>query len=128
MTVRLEPLFTLSLDWRDELNWHCSLLVWQQDACIFTIIDYLQHVLDLIKGPLHLAAATGSNSYSLQNVLPLALRLENYDRSRRAGEFETETFECGICLYTHKGRRCSRLQTCGHVCVVTSHLTIPTRM
>lgn len=41
--------------------------------------------------------------------------LSKHDRLMRHSTFSSESFDCGICLETKKGARCTRLRKCGHV-------------
>lgn len=42
-------------------------------------------------------------------------KLTTHDRLSRHSTFSSESFDCGICLETKKGARCSKLRNCGHV-------------
>lgn len=41
--------------------------------------------------------------------------LTTHDRLLRNSTFSAESFDCGICLETKKGTRCSKIRSCGHV-------------
>lgn len=52
----------------------------------------------------------------------LQSQLVTYDRLTRHSTFSSESFDCGICLETKKGARCSRIRSCGHVfCIECLH-------
>lgn len=53
---------------------------------------------------------------------PLRVQLSTHDRLVRHSTFSSESFDCGICLETKKGARCSRIRSCGHVfCIECLH-------
>lgn len=54
----------------------------------------------------------GARDISQQN---LTQTLARHDRLVQHSTFSTESFDCGICLDTKKGARCTRLRNCGHV-------------
>lgn len=52
----------------------------------------------------------------------LQAQLVTHDRLVRHSTFSSESFDCGICLETKKGARCSRIRSCGHVfCIECLH-------
>ena len=52
----------------------------------------------------------------------LQKQLTTHDRLIRHSTFSSESFDCGICLETKKGARCSRIRSCGHVfCIECLH-------
>ncbi|EPQ26531.1 uncharacterized protein PFL1_05853 [Pseudozyma flocculosa PF-1] len=45
----------------------------------------------------------------------LAATLLSHSRLCTRDDFDTSSFDCGICLENRKGRKCTRLEGCGHV-------------
>ena len=86
--------------------------IWEEmgrDQVIFSYIDHLRE-----------AAERGFGyGQGIGGVLelPLALKvaLLDFDLKAKRETFESETYECGICLEPKKGLACHRLLSCSHV-------------
>ena len=99
--------------------------VWQSDPCIYLLIDEIQAFFgDLDSSLPNTTRLTVFDRYITRMSsaaagetprTPLSSILANHDHAVRHSTFSSESFDCGICLETKKGIRCTRLNSCGHV-------------
>lgn len=73
---------------------------------VFGYIDFLQSQIE--------------NGFELDGTdLTLSQTLEapllNYERHAKKAKFDSQTFDCGICLYPKKGSACCQIRGCNHV-------------
>lgn len=92
--------------------------------CLFTIIESLRRSpksdhAHIVRASSDRAAGVllwhASQARSLSTKGHLESQLKRYDRDRTVTQFRTETFGCGICLESLKGRDCLQLERCKHV-------------
>lgn len=85
--------------------------LWEQyhDPVLFSAIDHLQSAAERCFGLVSPAAPV------LQLPAELKHRLVCYNDVQKKKEFESHTYDCGICLEPRKGTVCHRIRSCGHV-------------
>lgn len=93
--------------------------VWTKDACLFTMIDYMQHSSMPKDGPIVLLSPSLEHQLDTPSGqvahLPLLSQLKRHDKIQSNQRFSVTTFDCSICLEAMKGRSCLKLQRCAHV-------------
>lgn len=99
--------------------------LWQSDPCIFLLIDEIQAFFGDLDSSLspstrltlfdRYITTIPSASAPETPRTPLSSILTSHDHAVRHSTFSSESFDCGICLETKKGIRCTRLNSCGHV-------------
>lgn len=110
VTVRAEPLW-LPQETVLKIQARCADL-WRdcgQDQVVYTFIDDVQQEAEKAFG----LAENADHKFELPSDLKIVLL--DYDLRRKREQFESETFECGICLEPKKGKLCHRMLLCGHV-------------
>ena len=99
--------------------------VWQSDPCIYLLIDEVQAFFGDLDSSLSASTRLTLFDRYITTIpsacapepprTPLSSILASHDHAVRQSTFSSESFDCGICLETKKGIRCTRLNSCGHV-------------
>lgn len=101
------------------------LVVWQNDVSTFVMVDEITVALQdrsFLPDPITLLDRYFYEAGEKVCRNSLQAQLVTHDRLIRHSTFSSESFDCGICLETKKGARCSRIKSCGHVfCIECLH-------
>ena len=113
---RIERCMPLQIDTR-KLTDRQHFPVWQNDSSIYIMVDEVQVAIaeEASTSPLALSDLYTYEPATNRQRRSLAQTLVKHDRLMRHSTFSTDSFDCGICLETKKGARCTRLKNCGHV-------------
>ncbi|TGZ81042.1 hypothetical protein EX30DRAFT_364079 [Ascodesmis nigricans] len=79
------------------------------DQILYSAIDHLQTTAEQCFGLM------SSDSPVLQLPANLKQRVVCYNDTQRKKSFESQTYDCGICLEPKKGIVCHQIRSCGHV-------------